>query len=86
MPIPGYKELLGQESSRDQTNQNTPFLIMGPGKSRKLHIVNTFFESFLKSGNSGIFLSSTLTKRQYQNLFINLYFSLILILFLLILF
>ena len=72
MPIPGYKELLGQEHHADQTNENTLFLIMGPGRSGKTTYCKTFFESFLKIGNSGIFLSSTLTKRQYQNLFISL--------------
>jgi archaellum biogenesis ATPase FlaH len=42
---------------------------MGPGRSGKTTYCKTFFESLLKIGNSGIFLSSTLTKRQYQNLF-----------------
>src|SRR5665648_400802 len=42
---------------------------MGPGRSGKTTYCKTFFESILKIGNSGIFLSSTLTKRQYQNLF-----------------
>lgn len=69
MPIPGYKELLGKDHSEDQNGDNTLFLIMGPGRSGKTTYCKTFFESLLKIGNSGIFLSSTLTKRQYQNLF-----------------
>ncbi len=69
MPIPGYKELLGKDHSEDQNSDNTLFLIMGPGRSGKTTYCKTFFESLLKIGNSGIFLSSTLTKRQYQNLF-----------------
>ncbi len=69
MPIPGYKELLGKDHSEDQNSDNTIFLIMGPGRSGKTTYCKTFFESLLKMGNSGIFLSSTLTKRQYQNLF-----------------
>ena len=72
MPIPGYKELLGKDHSEDQNSDNTLFLIMGPGRSGKTTYCKTFFESLLKIGNSGIFLSSTLTKRQYQNLFNNL--------------
>jgi archaellum biogenesis ATPase FlaH len=69
LPIPGYKELLGKDHSEDQNGDNTLFLIMGPGRSGKTTYCKTFFESLLKIGNSGIFLSSTLTKRQYQNLF-----------------
>jgi archaellum biogenesis ATPase FlaH len=69
LPIPGYKELLGKDHSEDQNSDNTLFLIMGPGRSGKTTYCKTFFESLLKMGNSGIFLSSTLTKRQYQNLF-----------------
>jgi len=69
LPIPGYKELLGKDHSEDQNSDNTLFLIMGPGRSGKTTYCKTFFESLLKIGNSGIFLSSTLTKRQYQNLF-----------------
>ena len=69
MPIPGYKELLGKDHSEDQNSDNTLFLIMGPGRSGKTTYCKTFFESLLKIGNSGIFLSSTLTKRQYKNLF-----------------
>jgi archaellum biogenesis ATPase FlaH len=69
LPIPGYKELLGQEHHEDQNSENTLFLLMGPGRSGKTTYCKTFFESILKIGNSGIFLSSTLTKRQYQNLF-----------------
>jgi archaellum biogenesis ATPase FlaH len=70
LPIPGYKELLGKDHSEDQHSGNTLFLIMGPGRSGKTTYCKTFFESILKIGsNSGIFLSSTLTKRQYQNLF-----------------
>jgi len=72
LPIPGYKELLGKDHSEDQNSDNTLFLIMGPGRSGKTTYCKTFFESLLKIGNSGIFLSSTLTKRQYQNLFNNL--------------
>ncbi|MGZ5491879.1 MAG: RAD55 family ATPase, partial [Nitrososphaeraceae archaeon] len=72
MPIPGYKELLGKEYHEDQNSENTLFLIMGPGRSGKTTYCKTFFESMLKIGNSGIFLSSTLTKRQYQNLFASL--------------
>jgi archaellum biogenesis ATPase FlaH len=69
LPIPGYKELLGKDHSEDQHSGNTLFLLMGPGRSGKTTYCKTFFESILKIGNSGIFLSSTLTKRQYQNLF-----------------
>jgi archaellum biogenesis ATPase FlaH len=69
LPIPGYKELLGKDHPEDQNSENTLFLIMGPGRSGKTTYCKTFFESILKNGNSGIFLSSTLTKRQYQNLF-----------------
>ena len=69
MSIPGYKELLGKDHPEDQNSENTLFLIMGPGRSGKTTYCKTFFESILKIGNSGIFLSSTLTKRQYQNLF-----------------
>ena len=69
LPIPGYKELLGKDHSEDQPTGNSLFLIMGPGRSGKTTYCKTFFESILKIGNSGIFLSSTLTKRQYQNLF-----------------
>src|SRR6187431_31459 len=69
LSIPGYKELLGNDHHEDQHNDNTLFLIMGPGRSGKTTYCKTFFESLLKMGNSGIFLSSTLTKRQYQNLF-----------------
>jgi len=72
LPIPGYKELLGKDHSEDQNGDNTLFLIMGPGRSGKTTYCKTFFESLLKIGHSGIFLSSTLTKRQYQNLFTSL--------------
>jgi archaellum biogenesis ATPase FlaH len=72
LPIPGYKELLGKDHSEDQNGDNTLFLIMGPGRSGKTTYCKTFFESLLKIGHSGIFLSSTLTKRQYQNIFTSL--------------
>jgi hypothetical protein len=41
---------------------------MSPGRCGKTLYCKTFFQSYLKSGSSGI-LSSTLPKRQYQNLF-----------------
>ena len=69
MPIPGYKELLGNDHIEDQHNDNTLFLLMGPGRSGKTTYCKSFFESHLKLGENGIFLSSTLTKRQYQKLF-----------------
>ena len=69
LPIPGYKELLGKDYHENQNGENTLFLIMGPGRSGKTTYCKTFFESILKIGNSGIFVSSTLTKRQYENLF-----------------
>ncbi|HEX2408694.1 MAG TPA: ATPase domain-containing protein [Nitrososphaeraceae archaeon] len=69
MSIPGYKELLGKDHHEEQNNDNILFLLMGPGRCGKTLYCKTFFQSHLKTGNSGIFLSSTLTKRQYQNLF-----------------
>jgi archaellum biogenesis ATPase FlaH len=69
LSIPGFKELLGKDYSQDQNSDNTLFLIMGPGRSGKTTYCKTFFESILKIGNMGIFFSSTLTKKQYQNLF-----------------
>jgi archaellum biogenesis ATPase FlaH len=69
LPLPGYKELLGKDCSEKENNDNVLFLLMGPGRSGKTTYCKTFFESFLKNGSTGIFLSSTLTKRQYQNLF-----------------
>ena len=69
LPIPGYKELLGNDHHEDQHNDNTLFLLMGPGRSGKTTYCKSFFESHLKVGENGIFVSSTLTKRQYQKLF-----------------
>ncbi|HJU59758.1 MAG TPA: ATPase domain-containing protein [Nitrososphaeraceae archaeon] len=71
MPIPGYKELLEKDhyEEKQENNDNILFLLMGPGRCGKTLYCKTFFESHLKTGNIGIFLSSTLTKRQYQNLF-----------------
>ena len=69
MPIPGYKELLGNDHIEDQHNDNILFLLMGPGRSGKTTYCKSFFESHLKLGQNGIFVSSTLTKRQYQKLF-----------------
>jgi archaellum biogenesis ATPase FlaH len=69
LPIPGYKELLGKDHHEEQNNDNILFLLMGPGRCGKTLYCKTFFQFYLKTGNSGIFLSSTLTKRQYQNLF-----------------
>jgi archaellum biogenesis ATPase FlaH len=69
LPIPGYKELLGKDYHEGQNTDNYLFLIMGPGRSGKTTYCKTFFESYLKTGNGGIFLSSTLTNRQYRNLF-----------------
>ena len=42
MPIPGYKELLGNDHIEDQHNDNTLFLLMGPGRSGK----TTYCKSF----------------------------------------
>jgi archaellum biogenesis ATPase FlaH len=69
LPIPGYKELLGKDHYEEENNDNILFLLTGPGRCGKTLYCKTFFQSYLKSGSSGIFLSSTLTKRQYQNLF-----------------
>ena len=70
MPIPGYKELLGKDyREEEQNNDNILFLLMGPGRSGKTSYCKTFFQSHLKTGGIGIFFSSTLTKRQYHNLF-----------------
>jgi archaellum biogenesis ATPase FlaH len=69
LPIPGYKELLGKDHYEEQNNDNILFLLMGPGRCGKTLYCKTFFQFYLTTGNSGIFLSSTLTKRQYQNLF-----------------
>jgi archaellum biogenesis ATPase FlaH len=70
LPIPGYKELLGKDHNyEEENNDNILFLLMGPGRCGKTIYCKTFFESYLKTGSSGIFVSSTLTKRQYQNLF-----------------
>ncbi len=70
MPIPGYKELLGKDHHEEGENDdNILFLLMGPARCGKTLYCKTFFQSHLKAGSSGIFLSSTLTKRQYQNLF-----------------
>ena len=69
MPIPGYKELLGKDHHVEENNDNILILLTGPGRCGKTLYCKTFFQSYLKSGSSGIFLSSTLTKRQYQNLF-----------------
>jgi archaellum biogenesis ATPase FlaH len=69
LPIPGFKELLGKDHHVEENNDNILFLLTGPGRCGKTLYCKTFFQSYLKSGSSGIFLSSTLTKRQYQNLF-----------------
>jgi len=69
LPIPGYKELLGKDHREEENNDNILFLLMGPGRCGKTLYCKTFFQSYLKTGSSGIFLSSTLTKRQYRNLF-----------------
>ncbi len=69
MPILGYKELLGKNHSDNDINDNTLFLLMGPGRCGKTTYCKTFFESNLKNGSNGIFFSSTFTKKQYQNLF-----------------
>lgn len=69
MPIPGYNELLGKDHHEEENNDNILFLLMGPSRCGKTLYCKTFFQSYLRSGSSGIFLSSTLTKRQYQNLF-----------------
>jgi archaellum biogenesis ATPase FlaH len=69
LPIPGYKELLGNDHREDQQSDTTLFLLMGPGRSGKTTYCKSFFESHLKIGKKGIFVSSTLTKRQYQKLF-----------------
>ncbi len=69
MPIPGYKEVLGKDHHEEENNDNILFLLMGPARCGKTLYCKTFFQSQLKTGSSGIFLSSTLTKRQYQNLF-----------------
>ena len=69
MPIPGFKELLGKDHHVEENNDNILFLLTGPCRCGKTLYCKTFFQSYLKSGSSGIFLSSTLTKRQYQNLF-----------------
>ena len=45
LPIPGYKELLGNDHHEDQHNDNTLFLLMGPGRSGKTTYCKTFFES-----------------------------------------
>jgi len=69
LPIPGYKELLGKDYHEGENNDNILFLLMGPGRCGKTLYCKTFFQSQLKTGSIGIFLSSTLTKRQYKNLF-----------------
>jgi hypothetical protein len=69
LPIPGYKELLGKDHHEEENNDNILFLLMGPARCGKTLYCKTFFQSQFKTGSSGIFLSSTLTKRQYQNLF-----------------
>ena len=68
MPIPGYKELLGKDHHYKSID-NVLFLLIGPGRSGKTTYCKTFFQSHLKAGYNGIFISSTLTKRQYQTLF-----------------
>ena len=69
MPILGYKELLEKNHSGTDINDNSLFLLMGPGRCGKTTYCKSFFESNLKNGSNGIFFSSTLTKKQYQNLF-----------------
>ena len=56
LPIPGYKELLGNDHHEDQHSDNTLFLLMGPGRSGKTTYCKTFFESILKVGKNGIFV------------------------------
>ena len=69
LPIPGYKKLTGKDAHEVPFSDNIIFLLIGPSRSGKTTYCKTFFESFLKIGNSGIFFSSTLTKRQFQKLF-----------------
>ena len=49
LPIPGYKELLGSDHHEDQHNENTLFLLMGPGRSGKTtyckYLLRISFES-----------------------------------------
>lgn len=67
--IPGYTELVGKDHNDEAISDNTLFLLMGPGRCGKTTYCKSFFESYLKNGNNGIFFSSTFTKKQYQNLF-----------------
>lgn len=69
LPILGYRELLGKNYSENDINDNILFLLMGPGRCGKTTYCKSFFESNLKNGSTGIFFSSTFTKKQYQNLF-----------------
>ena len=57
MPILGYKELLGKNHSGTDINDNSLFLLMGPGRCGKTTYCKSFFESNLKNGSNGIFLA-----------------------------
>lgn len=72
MDIPGYRELIGASENAILNLDNAIFLVIGKSGAGKTSYCKTFFDSCLKKDRTAIYLSSTLTIKQYNSIFNNI--------------
>jgi archaellum biogenesis ATPase FlaH/class 3 adenylate cyclase len=72
LDIPGYRELIGASENAILNLDNAIFLVIGKSGAGKTSYCKTFFDSCLKKDRTAIYLSSTLTIKQYNSIFNNI--------------
>ena len=72
LDIPGYRELIGSSENEILEPDNTIFLVIGKSGAGKTSYCKTFFDSCLNNNTTAIYLSSTLTLKQYNSIFTNI--------------